>query len=82
MLDSREHDLTRLPAPHQRRHCQGTGAEALRNRTLPERLCRLAPLVSRRPPVRFRIKTTPPFVPVGAESKDRVLNDFDTLQTS
>lgn len=32
------------------------------------------------PPVRFGIKTTAPFVPVGVEPKDRVLNDFDTLQ--
>ena len=32
------------------------------------------------PPVRFRIKTTAPFVPGGVESKDRVLAAFDTFQ--
>lgn len=33
-----------------------------------------------KPPVRFRIKTTAPFVPPGIEPKDRVLDEFDTLQ--
>ncbi len=32
------------------------------------------------PAVRFRIKTTAQFVPAGGEAKDRILNDFDTLQ--
>ena len=32
------------------------------------------------PPVRFRIKTTAPFVPAGIEPRDRVLATFDTLQ--
>jgi len=32
------------------------------------------------PPVRFRLKTTTPFVPLGVEPKDRVLADFDMLQ--
>ncbi|MGH7389522.1 MAG: DinB family protein [Candidatus Rokuibacteriota bacterium] len=32
------------------------------------------------PPVRFRIKTTAPFVPAGVEPRDKVLDAFDTLQ--
>jgi len=32
------------------------------------------------PPVRFRIKTTAPFVPAGVEPKDRILDAFDMLQ--
>ena len=32
------------------------------------------------PPVRFRVKTTAPFVPGGVEPKDRVLDAFDMLQ--
>jgi hypothetical protein len=32
------------------------------------------------PPVRFRIKTTVPFVPADVEPKDRVLGAFDVLQ--
>ncbi len=32
------------------------------------------------PPVRFRIKTTAPFVPSGVESKINILEAFDTLQ--
>ena len=31
------------------------------------------------PPVRFRVKTTAPFVPAAVEPKDRVLEAFDTL---
>ena len=31
-------------------------------------------------PVRFRIKTTAPFVPAGVEPKDRILDTFDRLQ--
>ena len=32
------------------------------------------------PPVRFRVKTTAPFVPASVEPKDRALAAFDTLQ--
>lgn len=32
------------------------------------------------PPVRFRIKTTAPFVPPDVEPKDRILDAFDALQ--
>lgn len=32
------------------------------------------------PPVRFRVKTTAPFIPAGVDSKDRVLSDFAALQ--
>ena len=32
------------------------------------------------PPVRFRVKTTEPFVPAEVKPKDKVLDDFDTLQ--
>jgi len=32
------------------------------------------------PPVRFRIKTTAPFVPAGVEPKGRILDAFDMLQ--
>ena len=32
------------------------------------------------PPVRFRVKTTAPFVPASVEPKDRTLAAFDTLQ--
>src|SRR5262249_37572238 len=32
------------------------------------------------PPVRFRLKTTEPFVPAGIEPKDKTLDAFDVLQ--
>ncbi len=32
------------------------------------------------PALRFRIKTTEPFVPAAVEPEDRILEDFDTLQ--
>lgn len=32
------------------------------------------------PPVRFRVKTTAPFVPIAVEPKEQVLADFDRLQ--
>ena len=33
-----------------------------------------------KPPVRFRVRTTAPFVPSGVEPRDKVLGDFDVLQ--
>ena len=33
------------------------------------------------PPVRLRVKTTPPFVPAAADPPDRLIIEFDRLQT-